>query len=472
MIILSSIYDANRNLWRNKLRSILTILAVTVGSFAIIISLAIQTGTKSFIDDQFSALGGDNVMSIYPKATVDNMESMLSNSIVEYNEESTENGLTSIDANKIKEVKKIKGIKADSVVPYANLYVDYITSKETEKKYRINLEHLFSDSFNIEVSSGTKLDNKAKENQILLPVDYVEKLGFQDADSIAGKEVTLAIAQPIVAVPAPVEETKQESNDQENKQENKTESNTTTETTETTKPEQKFTELKVTVMGIIKKSMLAYSASGYALVNSHLSEEVQKENEKSLPESERGKTFILQAEHEKDANVDQIKADLEKIGLNGSTKTEAIEEVHNFLDVITIILYAFGGIALLVASIGIINTLLMSVQERTKEIGLNKALGMSSLRIFNIFSLESILLGFWGAAIGTLAAYGVGKIGDQLLHREGQLLADFPDFHIVKFTILNIAIVIAIVMIIAFIAGTLPAIRAARKNPIQSLRHE
>ena len=52
------------------------------------------------------------------------------------------------------------------------------------------------------------------------------------------------------------------------------------------------------------------------------------------------------------------------------------------------------------------------------------------------------------------------------------LLADFTDFHIVKFTVFNIAVVIAIVMFIAFLAGTLPAIRAAKKNPIDALRYE
>lgn len=468
MILFSNLYDANRNLWRNKLRSFLTILAIMVGSFAIIVSLAIQTGTKSFVDEQFSALGGDNVMSIYPKSTVENMESLLTNDVIEYDEDANQDGLAVIDTEKIQSVKKIKGIKADSVTPYANLQVDYITSEQTTKKYRINLEHLFSDSFNIEVSAGSKLNNKAKENQIILPSAYIEKLGYQDADSIVGATITIAIAKPLTEITAPTDTRKTE----ENTEERATDSDEETTTTTKTESDSKFTELSVVVKGIIKDSMLAYSASGYALVNNHLAEEIQKETDKSLPESERGKTYILQAEYEDGANTDQIIADLEKFGLSGSTKTEAVEEVHNFLDAITIVLYIFGGIALLVASIGIINTLLMSVQERTKEIGLNKALGMSSLRIFNIFSLESILLGFWGAAIGTLAAYGIGNLGDQFLHREGQLLADFPDFHIVKFTILNIAIVIAIVMLIAFIAGTLPAIRAARKDPIKSLRHE
>ena len=469
MILFSNLYDANRNLWRNKLRSFLTILAITVGSFAIIISLAIQTGTKSFVDEQFSALGGDNVMSIYPKATVDNMESMFTNDVVEYNDDESQNGLVAIDAEKIAAVKKITGIKANSVMPYANLQVDYVTSKKTEKKYRLNLEYLFSDSFNIEVSAGSKLDNKAKENQILLPSAYIEKLGYQDAESIVGETIILAIAKPLTEATAPVENEEKSEEETEGETEERTEE---TATPAETKPEDKFTELSVVVKGIIKDSMLAYSASGYALVNGNLADEIKEETDKALPESERDKTYILQAEHEDGANVDQIMADLEKLGLSGSTKTEAVEEVHNFLDIITIILYAFGGIALLVAAIGIVNTLLMSVQERTKEIGLKKALGMSSFRVFSIFSMESIMLGFWGSVFGIAISMLVGNFANAAFHAEGGFLESFPTFNLVVYTIPDIIAVMILIMVIAFIAGTLPARRASHKNPIDALRYE
>ena len=488
MILLSNLYDANRNLWRNKLRSILTILAIMVGSFAIIISLAIQTGTKSFIDDEFNALGGDNVIAIYPKTSVDTMENLLSNEPVEYTEQDGSSVLGNITKEQIEQVKKITGIKASSVKPYVSLNVDYVTSSQTKKKYHLYVDALASDSFNIPLEAGSKLDQNSKENQIILLPEFVKKLGFENAESAVGQTVTIAIAQPQTVVTTPEETTTEETTTEEaetsenadaTQQENNsasTNAESTEQTEQTVQPTQpttqsKFTELKATIVGVRKDSMLSYSA-GSALINDVLATKIQAENDKSIPAEQRDKTFALQAEHEDGANVEQIKADLDKIKLSGSTKTEVVEETHSFLDILTIILYVFGGIALLVAAIGIINTLLMSVQERTKEIGLNKALGMSSFRIFSIFSLESILLGFWGSAIGTLAAYGVGKIADQFLHREGQLLANFPDFHLVKFTILNIVIVIAIVMVIAFIAGTLPAIRAARKDPIKSLRHE
>ncbi len=488
MILLSNLAEANRNLWRNKLRSTLTIVAIMVGSFSIIVSLAIQTGAKTFIDDEFNAIGGDNVISILPNEVTDLSSMGLSNDIVEYEEGKGDILDAEITKDQIEKIKQIEGIKADSVKPFTSLSVDYITSEKSNKKYRINVSNVSSDSFNIELAHGKKLDLKANDNQIILPSGYAEKLGFDDEESIIGHNVELNIVLPNLTAIYPqnsIEVSQETENTTTTPNTNVSEeaigasdSNTSDEettnvqtSTSTTTTKTEFATITAKVVGIRKDAVIAFS-SGDALVNDKLANLIKTENDKSLSPAQKDKVFTLQAEYEDGADVDHIMAELEKMKLIGSTKEDLIEGTHEFLDVLTIILYIFGGIALLVAAIGIINTLMMSVQERTKEIGLNKALGMSSTRVFKIFSLESILLGFWGSALGTLIAIGVGEIADQILHRDGMLLANFADFHIVKFTVFNVAIVIAIVMFIAFLAGTLPAIRAAKKNPIDALRYE
>lgn len=104
------------------------------------------------------------------------------------------------------------------------------------------------------------------------------------------------------------------------------------------------------------------------------------------------------------------------------------------------------------------------------EIGLQKALGMGRGKIFAIFSLESVLIGFWGAAIGTLGGIVVGLISNKVLITA---YADsFEGFTLFVFTLPSIAVVMLIVCAIAFFAGVLPAIRASRLNPIESLRYE
>ena len=122
------------------------------------------------------------------------------------------------------------------------------------------------------------------------------------------------------------------------------------------------------------------------------------------------------------------------------------------------------------AGFGIVNTLLMSVQERTREIGLMKAMGMGSGSVFALFSTEAAFIGFLGSAIGSAAAIGLGTAVSGALARGP--LSDLEGLQILAFTPGTVAGVILLVMAIAFVAGTLPAWRAARQNPIDALRYE
>ena len=114
----------------------------------------------------------------------------------------------------------------------------------------------------------------------------------------------------------------------------------------------------------------------------------------------------------------------------------------------------------------------MAVHERTREIGLDKALGMSSAHVFLSFSLEAIMLGFWGSVFGIVMSVIIGNIANAAFHASGGFLESFPTFHLVVYTIQDIISVTILIMVIAFLAGTLPARRAAHKNPIDALRYE
>jgi putative ABC transport system permease protein len=99
-----------------------------------------------------------------------------------------------------------------------------------------------------------------------------------------------------------------------------------------------------------------------------------------------------------------------------------------------------------------------------------KAMGMGGGRIYALFSLEAIFIGFLGSAIGALVAIVLGSVASRILSR--RLLADLPGLHLLQFAPASIATIILVVMGIAFLAGTLPARRASRQNPIDALRYE
>ncbi|WP_068478610.1 ABC transporter permease [Pseudoclavibacter helvolus] len=163
--------------------------------------------------------------------------------------------------------------------------------------------------------------------------------------------------------------------------------------------------------------------------------------------------------------------------LRGTHETQAVvvgvaeESIASpVIDGIVLVLNAFAVIALLAASFGIVNTLLMSVQERTREMGLMKAMGMGSGRVFTLFSVEAAFIGLLGSAIGALVAVVAGTVISAALATT--LLADLPGLTLIAFDPVSIGVVIVVVMIIAFLAGTLPAARAARADPVESLRYE
>jgi putative ABC transport system permease protein len=134
-------------------------------------------------------------------------------------------------------------------------------------------------------------------------------------------------------------------------------------------------------------------------------------------------------------------------------------------DELTLFLGAIAGIALLVGGIGIMNIMLVSVTERTREIGIRKAVGAKRRDILMQFLIEAITLSLVGAMIGVLCGWGLAELvsGIGISLRELTLTAVItPD-------VVLLAVGVAVVIGIFF--GSWPAMRAARLNPIEALRH-
>ena len=138
------------------------------------------------------------------------------------------------------------------------------------------------------------------------------------------------------------------------------------------------------------------------------------------------------------------------------------------MNVIQGIVLVFGVLALIASVFGIINTQYISVLERTREIGLMKALGMRGRHVRRLFQYEAAWIGFLGGTLGALLAWGIGVFLNPWISKT----IGIGENRILVFEFLPIAGLVVALMLIAMLAGSFPARKAARLNPIDALRTE
>lgn len=163
---------------------------------------------------------------------------------------------------------------------------------------------------------------------------------------------------------------------------------------------------------------------------------------------------------------------LEARGFRVQSVKMMLDMVNRAMIVLETMLGSVGGLALFVASIGIANTMVMAVYERTREIGILKAVGASPGDIRALFVVESALIGLMGGVVGTVIGWLLGKGLDRLIRAimEWQEIQVQATFFVVTTGLVSAALGFA--TLVGLLAGLYPAARAARLDPLDALRHE
>jgi putative ABC transport system permease protein len=162
---------------------------------------------------------------------------------------------------------------------------------------------------------------------------------------------------------------------------------------------------------------------------------------------------------------------IKKMGFNTFSILDATRSVRRFFTVLDLFLGIFGSLALAVASIGIVNTLVMAILERRREIGIMKAIGASDYDVKKLFFAEAGVMGLLGGALGVALGWTIGRVinlGTNVYLRSQDLAPEQIWF--VPWWLVGSAIVFAIV--VSLLSGLYPAARAARLDPVQALRYE
>ncbi|WP_236930877.1 ABC transporter permease [Geobacillus sp. JS12] len=139
---------------------------------------------------------------------------------------------------------------------------------------------------------------------------------------------------------------------------------------------------------------------------------------------------------------------------------DLMETVSSVADTMTLMLGGIAGISLLVGGIGIMNIMLVSVSERTKEIGIRKAVGAKRRHILLQFLVEAVVLSSCGGAIGVVLGFGVGQVLKSVM---GMTISYSPSVSLLAFLFS---------LLVGVVFGVFPANKAAKLDPIQALRYE
>ncbi len=171
------------------------------------------------------------------------------------------------------------------------------------------------------------------------------------------------------------------------------------------------------------------------------------------------------------STVDGLRSRVESLGFQAQTFGDLFRGFEDLLSRLRIALLAVAVVALLLACLGIANTMYSAVLERTKEIGVLKALGARSHDVLLLFVAEAALIGLAGGIIGTVAAVVLAQLGNTAVDRLAQSVAGAGiEVFQTSFWIGAAALFVAVVLSMG--SGLLPAVRAARQDPSRALRYE
>jgi len=169
--------------------------------------------------------------------------------------------------------------------------------------------------------------------------------------------------------------------------------------------------------------------------------------------------------------VDQAKLQVENMGFKATSVKETVDQINQFFGVFQIILISFGAIAIIVACLGMFNTLTISLLEKTREVGFMKALGTTRKDIYKLFTFESILIGTLGSTTGVLIGFLLGKMLNYSILGLAKATGNQP-VEIFYIPFYMMALILGTSLLISLLTGFYPARRAAKISPLDALRYE
>ena len=446
---------AGRNLRRAKMRTILTSVAIAVGGFAIMASLMVGEGARQYVDRIINSNIDPNGLIISKDKRVTTAGSAVGgrSELTEYNPNAASyygqeyDTLTQSDIEKLRQRKDLKNVE-----PNYQLRPKYVVfSVKNDKKYvaqvmmRDNTLQLES-AAGREIKSGTKL----APGEAIIPESYTEKLG-KTASEMVGSMLTITVnQQPQQADTETIQKVYIEKGEEGVKE----------------LLGGKTLNKQFKIVAVVKKSPDQMASRPNLYIDSSDAKEL---TDFSTAGTDAYQKYIFaNATATGGKTPEEVRDSLKDAGYSSMTSKDVQSMIFTFVNILQTIVMGFGILALVVSVFGIINTMYISVLERTQQIGLMKALGASKRDIGRLFRYEAAWVGFLGGMIGVLGAWGVGTLANPTISKALGL----GKHDLLIFQPLDAVVVVLSLMLVAIVAGWLPSRKAAKLDPIEALRTE
>ena len=414
MNIIETVKTSFRAIAANKMRSSLTVLGIIIGVAAVISLMSIGRGAQSTITANIESLG-TNLLFVRSDATSTQGVRGAQGSLT---------SLTLEDAEALVNSSLAPAVKA--VAPQVQTFAQIVMGKQNTFTQVLGVTPKYESVRNFPVAQGRFISDADVKNKSLVVV-----LGSDVAATLFGDETS--IGQSI-----------------------------------------KISGRQFKVIGVlVSKGSTGFGSTDDMVVAPITTVQSRLYSQRTTSGSESVQTINVQvvSANDTDAAIEQITAILrQRHKITGdddftiSSQQETIDMLKASTLVWVLFLGAISGISLLVGGIGIMNIMLVSVTERTREIGIRKSVGAKRRDILLQFLVEAALLSLTGGAIGVLIGWGVSRLVS------GISLGGTAITTVMSADILILAVSVSAAIGIVF--GMYPAYRAARLNPIEALRYE
>lgn len=436
MKIRDTFIKSNRYIMQSKTRSLLTILSVAVGGTTLTLALGAGLGVIEVFNRELNNVEAEGTLTVFPAGDYGNQEQTNVKGLPEYEEPKlgydspASSGIIPILDAKDREYFNTLEAVRKTYFSYS-ISFDYVEIEGKSGKYTSN-STIYYPELKLELLAG---DYPASKDETVVTEEYLETLGLDKQDQAEIEEII-------------------------------------------------GKQLKLTYRDIRDDvytrtfEIVGVKSTGFSDVNSfYLTEEMLAEIQAEQfgadhPLVGSAQTAILVLDDATPETEKIVTDELDDTGylyFNFAQLNQLAQSAGVYL---TAGLVGFSSIVIFASLFGILNTMLMSVYERTKEIGLMKAIGMSNRSVFGLFAVEGAFIGFWGGLVGILSAIFVGMaIFNPLLRNyfENQGVDEPIQF---VFPIVMLIPIVAFLTFISLVAALIPARKASKLDPIVALRYE